>query len=152
MQSDKEATMTAQAMPETEMVGLNVPGPPPVLGGPPPKRCSQRRTEMRTIRAPSSCGGSSEKPGPATAGRIGLLADHDLLAEALSAREVEVLRLVAEGLTDARVAERLYLSPRTVGQHLRSVYNKLGMNSRTAAVKKAVELGLIRAAGAAKRT
>ena len=61
----------------------------------------------------------------------------------LSTREVEVLRLVAEGLTDAQVAERLFLSPRTVGQHLRSVYNKLGVNSRTAATRFAVEQGLV---------
>jgi predicted ATPase/DNA-binding CsgD family transcriptional regulator len=61
----------------------------------------------------------------------------------LSAREVEVLGLVAEGLTDPQVAERLYLSPRTVGQHLRSIYRKLGVPSRAAAAKEAVERGLI---------
>jgi non-specific serine/threonine protein kinase len=61
----------------------------------------------------------------------------------LSARELEVLGLVAEGLTDARVAGRLHLSPRTVGRHLESVYRKLGVSSRTAAVKKAGELGLL---------
>jgi len=61
----------------------------------------------------------------------------------LSAREVEVLGLVAEGLTDPQVAERLYLSPRTVGQHLRSIYRKLGVPSRAAAAKVAVERGLI---------
>lgn len=61
----------------------------------------------------------------------------------LSARELEVLRLVAEGLTDAQVAERLHLSPRTVGRHLESVYRKLGVSSRTAAVKEAGELGLL---------
>lgn len=60
----------------------------------------------------------------------------------LTAREVEVLRLVAEGLTDSEVAERLYLSPRTVGSHLRSVYNKIGVSSRTAASRFAVENGL----------
>jgi len=61
----------------------------------------------------------------------------------LSAREVEVLGLVAEGLTDPQVADRLYLSPRTVGQHLRSIYQKLGVPSRAAAVKEAVGRGLI---------
>jgi ATP/maltotriose-dependent transcriptional regulator MalT len=60
----------------------------------------------------------------------------------LTAREVEVLRLVAEGLTDAEVGERLYISPRTVGQHLRSVYNKLGVGSRTAAAIFAKEQGI----------
>jgi DNA-binding CsgD family transcriptional regulator/tetratricopeptide (TPR) repeat protein len=61
----------------------------------------------------------------------------------LSAREVEVLRLVAEGMTDVQVAERLYLSPRTVGQHLRSVYRKLGVSSRMAAAREATGRGLI---------
>jgi predicted ATPase/DNA-binding CsgD family transcriptional regulator len=61
----------------------------------------------------------------------------------LSARETEVLSLVAEGLPDAEVAETLYVSPRTVGGHLRSAYRKLGVKSRTAAVRKAGELGLI---------
>ena len=61
----------------------------------------------------------------------------------MSAREAEVLGLVAEGLTDQEVAQRLYLSPRTVGQHLRSVYRKLGVRSRTAATREAIERGLI---------
>ncbi|MGN6814204.1 MAG: response regulator transcription factor, partial [Thermomicrobiales bacterium] len=60
----------------------------------------------------------------------------------LSAREVEVLRLVAQGLTDGQVAERLFLSPRTVGTHLRAIYNKLGVDNRTAATAFAIEHGL----------
>ena len=60
----------------------------------------------------------------------------------LTAREVEVLRLVAHGLTDIEVAERLYLSPRTVSTHLRSIYGKLGVSSRTAAARFATEHGL----------
>ena len=47
----------------------------------------------------------------------------------LTAREVEVLRLVARGLTDAQVAEQLVISPRTVNTHLTSIYNKLGVDS-----------------------
>lgn len=61
----------------------------------------------------------------------------------LTAREAEVLSLVAEGLSDAQVAEKLYVSPRTVGGHLRGAYRKLGVTSRTAAIKKARELNLI---------
>ena len=53
----------------------------------------------------------------------------------LSSREVEVLRLVAQGLTNAQVVERLSPSPRTVDQHLRSIYSKLGVSSRTAAAR-----------------
>ena len=58
-------------------------------------------------------------------------------------REIEVLRLVAEGLTNADVAERLQLSPRTVHAHLRSAYGKLGVSARTAAVLQAANSGLI---------
>jgi predicted ATPase/DNA-binding CsgD family transcriptional regulator len=57
----------------------------------------------------------------------------------LTAREVSVLRLVAEGMTDAQVAQRLMLSPRTISTHLRSIYNKLWINSRTAATRFAIE-------------
>ena len=60
----------------------------------------------------------------------------------LTDREIEVLRLVAQGLTDAEAGEQLFISPRTVSQHLRSVYNKLGVNSRAAAVAFLVEHGL----------
>jgi ATP/maltotriose-dependent transcriptional regulator MalT len=60
----------------------------------------------------------------------------------LSAREVEVLRLVAQGWTDRQVADHLFLSPRTVNQHLRSIYNKLGVSSRAAASAFAVQHGL----------
>jgi DNA-binding CsgD family transcriptional regulator/tetratricopeptide (TPR) repeat protein len=61
----------------------------------------------------------------------------------LSARELEVLTLVAEGLTDSQVAKRLYLSPRTVSHHLRSAYRKLGVSTRTAAVREAAGRKLI---------
>ena len=60
----------------------------------------------------------------------------------LSAREAEVLRLVAQGLSNAQAAERLFVSPRTVDQHLRSIYNKLGVSSRTAATAFAIDHGL----------
>lgn len=61
----------------------------------------------------------------------------------LSVREVEVLRLVAQGMSDAKVAEQLIVSPRTVTTHLTSIYNKLGVNSRAAATRFAVEHHLI---------
>ena len=65
------------------------------------------------------------------------------VAGGLSVREVEVLQLVARGMTDAEVAEALFISPRTVARHLQSVYNKLGVNSRTAATAFAFEHGLV---------
>jgi predicted ATPase/DNA-binding CsgD family transcriptional regulator len=61
----------------------------------------------------------------------------------LSAREAEVLRLVAGGLTNAEVAEKLFLSSRTVGWHLSSIYRKLGSHSRTEAARFAAEHDLL---------
>ncbi len=61
----------------------------------------------------------------------------------LTQREVEVLQLVAQGLTDSGVAERLFISPRTVSQHLRSIYGKLAVSSRAAATRFAVEHHLL---------
>jgi DNA-binding CsgD family transcriptional regulator/tetratricopeptide (TPR) repeat protein len=60
----------------------------------------------------------------------------------LSAREVEVLRLVATGMTNAEVAGQLFISPRTVDWHLGSIYRKLGFHSRAEATRFAVEHGL----------
>jgi non-specific serine/threonine protein kinase len=61
----------------------------------------------------------------------------------LSAREVDVLRLVAQGMTNAEVARNLFISSRTVSWHLGSVYRKLGFNSRTEATRFAVEHDLL---------
>jgi DNA-binding CsgD family transcriptional regulator len=64
-------------------------------------------------------------------------------ASLLTEREVEVLKLVAEGLTNAQIAEQLVLSPLTVNAHLRSIFNKLDVTNRTAAAHHAMELGLV---------
>jgi len=61
----------------------------------------------------------------------------------LSAREVEVLGLVAQGLGDAGIAQRLYLSPHTVHRHVANVRMKLRLPSRTAAVAYAARAGLL---------
>jgi predicted ATPase/DNA-binding CsgD family transcriptional regulator len=61
----------------------------------------------------------------------------------LTEREVEVLRLVARGLSDAQVAETLVISPRTVNAHLRNIYSKLGITSRHAATLFAIQQQLI---------
>jgi predicted ATPase/DNA-binding CsgD family transcriptional regulator len=61
----------------------------------------------------------------------------------LSAREFEILRLVATGLTNAEVAKELFISPRTVNWHLGSIYRKLGFHSRTEAARFAIEQGFL---------
>jgi DNA-binding NarL/FixJ family response regulator len=60
----------------------------------------------------------------------------------LTAREVEVLALVAEGLRDADIAKRLVLSERTVGHHVSSILRKLEVRTRAQAGAEAVRLGL----------
>ena len=61
----------------------------------------------------------------------------------LTEREVELLKLVADGLNNFAIAERLVLSPRTVHAHLRSIFVKLGVTSRTAAAHEAMRLNLV---------
>jgi DNA-binding CsgD family transcriptional regulator len=62
--------------------------------------------------------------------------------DALTAREVEVLRLLAAGLSNKQIAARLALSPLTVQSHVRTIYAKLGVTSRSAATRYALEHGL----------
>jgi ATP/maltotriose-dependent transcriptional regulator MalT len=59
--------------------------------------------------------------------------------DGLTAREVEVLRLLAQGLTDAQIAEQLTISPRTVNTHLTAIYGKIRVSSRSAATRYALE-------------
>jgi DNA-binding NarL/FixJ family response regulator len=61
----------------------------------------------------------------------------------LTSREVDVLKLVAAGLTNREIADRLGLSSRTIDAHLRSVFAKIGVRSRSAATRYAVEHGLV---------
>ncbi|MEM9134800.1 MAG: helix-turn-helix transcriptional regulator [Actinomycetota bacterium] len=89
----------------------------------------------------------------ATLERLG--ADPDIVAAApvaaavasastpLSARELDVLRLVAEGLTNRAVADELHLSPHTVARHLANIFTKLDVPTRTAAVSTATAAGLL---------
>jgi DNA-binding NarL/FixJ family response regulator len=64
------------------------------------------------------------------------------LPAGVSEREIEVLRLLAQGLTNAQIGERLFISPRTVNAHLYRIYNKLGLTSRSAAVRYVFDHGL----------
>ena len=64
------------------------------------------------------------------------------MIEPLSKRELQVLRLVAVGLSNPEVADALYISVNTVKTHLQRIYGKLGTSSRTAAATKAQELSL----------
>ncbi|HEY52473.1 MAG TPA: response regulator transcription factor [Caldilineae bacterium] len=65
------------------------------------------------------------------------------LVEPLSAREFEVLALVAEGLSNREISERMFITPGTVKNHVSNVLAKLGVRDRTQAVLRAQELGLL---------
>jgi LuxR family maltose regulon positive regulatory protein len=65
------------------------------------------------------------------------------LIEPLSERELEVLQLMAEGLTNPEIASRLFVSLNTVKAHARNIYGKLGVHNRTQAVTKARALGVL---------
>jgi two-component system, NarL family, response regulator NreC len=69
--------------------------------------------------------------------------DHDDAFFGLSAREREVLRLIAEGLTSREVAERLFLSPNTIERHRANIMEKLQIHNRAQLVKFAIRHGLV---------
>ena len=70
-------------------------------------------------------------------------ASSEPLPASLSAREVDVLKLVAQGLTNAHIAQQLFISPNTVNRHLNSIYRKLEVTSRAAATRFASEHDLV---------
>jgi LuxR family maltose regulon positive regulatory protein len=78
---------------------------------------------------------------PASASGI-LQSGQKKLIEPLSDRELEVLRLMADGLTNPAIAKRLYLSTNTLKAHAQNIYAKLDVHSRMEAVNKAREVGL----------
>jgi LuxR family maltose regulon positive regulatory protein len=90
----------------------------------------------RLLAAFPASGRGQAAPSRAAAAGIGL-------AEPLSAREFEVLDLIAAGLTNQQIAARLYLSLHTVKSHARNINAKLGVSSRTQAVATGRALGLL---------
>jgi DNA-binding NarL/FixJ family response regulator len=80
----------------------------------------------------------AELPGPLDPGPMAAV------ATSLSSREVEVLQLFADGCSTVEVGHRLYISAKTVKNHLASIYEKLDARDRTQAVLTAVRMGIIR--------
>lgn len=70
-------------------------------------------------------------------------ADHGSLADPLSERELEVLRLLDSELTGPAIARRLFVSLNTLRTHTKRIFTKLDVNSRSAAVRRGQELGLL---------
>ncbi|WP_336204559.1 response regulator transcription factor [Nonomuraea sp. LPB2021202275-12-8] len=90
-----------------------------------------------TVLSPAAATCLAARPEPAPAGPPAVL----------SAREREVLELVARGLTNAEIGRRLFIGEATVKTHLVRVFGKLGVSDRTSAVLAAMELGLVRRRG-----
>ncbi len=65
------------------------------------------------------------------------------LTEPLKKREAEILRLIAEGLSNGEIAEKLYITTGTAKWHIKNIFSKLGVNKRTQAVDKARQLNII---------
>jgi LuxR family maltose regulon positive regulatory protein len=80
--------------------------------------------------------------GRATSGEVGAGKQRATITEELTAKEQEVLGLLATRLSRREIGQRLYVSLNTVKTHQRAVYRKLGVESRAAAVTRARELGL----------
>lgn len=67
----------------------------------------------------------------------------DMRLRALSARQLEVLRLVIDGSSNRQIARHLGISPSTVKRHLADIFGRLGVHSRVAAVGRALTLGIL---------
>lgn len=65
------------------------------------------------------------------------------LLEELSARELDVLKLIAKGFSNDEIARTLFISPHTVKNHVSNIYRKMGMDDRTQVAIIALRLGLV---------
>ena len=71
------------------------------------------------------------------------MGEREYLIEPLTQREMDILRLLAEGLSDREIAQRLVLAEGTVKWYNKQIYSKLGVNGREQAVSKARQVGLL---------
>lgn len=137
------ATLFGAAHALREQIGAQLPEPDRLLYDPVVKRI-RRTLPQATFSISWNTGTRLSLPEAAdlaltTARKITL--DQQRPAGMLSEREIEVLHLVAAGMTNGQVAERLFLSRRTVDAHLRRIYDKLELSTRAEAIRFAMERG-----------
>ena len=95
------------------------------------RACAEGRLDVACARSILDAAGEARKPG------------RSAWPAGLSDREVEVLRLLATGLSNRQIARSLTLSPKTVGRHVEHIYSKLGVSTRAGATLSAMEHGLV---------
>lgn len=88
-----------------------------------------------------------EDPGQLLDDRTQAIDVGTLTGQAFTQRQIQVMRLMARGLSNRQIAERLFVSERTVKAYVTSIFEKLGVNKRAAAVASALRLGLIEMPG-----
>lgn len=93
----------------------------------------------RRLQVPAAAGGSPAQPAKTISPPAGV----DPLIEPLTVRELEVLRQIEQGLTNQQIAERMVVAASTVKTHINNIYAKLGVATRTQAVRRGKELRLI---------
>ena len=105
---------------------------------------SPREEMFKAIRVVSEGGSLIE---PAVAGKVlerfAALSRQVQIPETLSEREVEILKLIAQGTSNKIIATSLNIGESTVKTHIQSIFNKLGVNDRTEAVTEAIKKGII---------
>lgn len=106
------------------------------------------RTRQLLARAYADCGDADAAEREAAAAqacfdRLGVMASQPETPAGLTAREVEVIRLLASGKSNREIAEELFLSPKTVARHLSNIFAKTGAGSRAAATAYAYDHGLM---------
>ncbi|MGD9049584.1 MAG: LuxR C-terminal-related transcriptional regulator, partial [Anaerolineae bacterium] len=108
------------------------------------QQAAERGIAPTYVQALLAAFGAGEDPGrPMRAGALPAARRPSPLVEPLTPRELEVLRLLAEGLTNPEIARRLVVSLPTVKSHARNIYGKLGVHGRREAVDQARELGIL---------
>jgi HD-GYP domain-containing protein (c-di-GMP phosphodiesterase class II) len=136
------------------LTGAAIPGPARLLGA---AHAYQAWREPRPHREPLAADAAGERlRAESRAGRLDLAAVEAVLAAAghrparrrpgpagLTAREVDVLALLARGLTNKEIAARLVISRKTVANHVEHIYTKIGVSNRTAAALFATKHGLL---------
>jgi DNA-binding NarL/FixJ family response regulator len=113
---------------------------PPSVGGK-TLRAAVRATALGLTTLPAEL--RDALLGGAEAGRHPMEGDDDAPAAGLTARELEVLQLLAEGASNKAIARRLGITPHTAKFHVAAIAGKLGASGRTDAVARAMRLGLV---------